>query len=436
MSPNPYRRVHALGRRRSRRWPVGALALLAAAAATPLARPVLLGFLDTGRIADGTEAIAFRLGALVASAMALHTYADLVRGPDRPVLDPHPVDARLLVTAIALRCARERAYLPAMAAVLLSPIALAGHTSAWLGGSAVVLCAWLSMLGVGFATHLAGVQAGLSPEVARLLDAIRGDTPRTQAALLYAPGVALLAVGVATGLSSSGVGAALAGLETGWAWLAIPLVLGLAGWTATRPLAEGTYVRATALLTEIDGMYAGVQGADTDDGVYLEGFARGRPELLRALRQGWRRLRLWPVGAWVLGLLGLLSAWARTEEAPTRALALTAAAVLLISAVPTQLADGDPPWLDRALALDRWRVARARGAAAWLYCQPAIVLPAAGIAVRHEGALRFVLQTEALAALGAALASALALRWRGRGLWLFGPGGVLLWALAVGRAFA
>ena len=106
---NAYREVHALQREREGRRGRGLLPVIAAAIAVPFARPVLLSFLDIGRIGPGTEAIALRLGLVVAGAMALHTYADLVRGPDRAVLDPHPVQPRALLAAIALRTARERA---------------------------------------------------------------------------------------------------------------------------------------------------------------------------------------------------------------------------------------------------------------------------------------------------------------------------------------
>ncbi|MEC8424945.1 MAG: hypothetical protein VX000_14270, partial [Myxococcota bacterium] len=109
---NAYREVHALQREREGGRGKALLPVLAAVVAVPFAQPVLLGFLGSGRIGPGTEAIALRLGLLVAAAMAMHTYGDLVRGPDRAVLDPHPVQPRALLSAIALRTARERAYLP------------------------------------------------------------------------------------------------------------------------------------------------------------------------------------------------------------------------------------------------------------------------------------------------------------------------------------
>lgn len=433
---NPYREVHALQRQREGGRGRALLPVLAAVVAVPFAKPVLLGFLEGGRVAGGVEAIALRLGLVVAGAMAMHTYADLVRGPDRPVLDPHPVQPRLLLRAIALRTARERAYLPLCCAVLLAPVAMAGHPLAWAGGSAVALGAWLASLGAGFAVHLGGVWAARSEGLAKVLDAVRGANPRMQAALIYAPGVAVAAVGLAVAFAASGVGAALGGWAPGWAFLGLPPLLGLAGWVVAGPLAERTYVRATALLTEIDGMYAGKEDPEESRSVYLEWVARGRPELLRALRQGWRRLRTWPMGAWGLGGLGALAGWSKAADAPATAAAVVLAAVLLLGVLPTRLADGDPPWLDRWLGVPAARVGAARAAVAFLYAQGAVIPAAAALAVRHgrEALLPLVL-AEALGLLGAVAGAGLAARWRGRAAWLYGPGALVVWAVVAGQAW-
>ncbi len=256
---NPYRSVHARQRQRAGGRLSWVLPLLAAALATPLAAPVLLGFLDAGVIPVGLQGISLRLGALVAAAMALHTYTDLVRGPDRPVLDPHPVQPRLLLSAIAARTARERLYLPVMGSILLLPVGLAGHWLAWALGSAVVAGAWVAALGVGFAVHLGGVWAAMSPELAGLMNLVRGNNPRMQAALIYAPGVALAVVGVAVGMAASGAGGVLMGWTPGYALLAVPPAVGVMGWLVARPLADAWYVRATALLSEIDAQWAGLE---------------------------------------------------------------------------------------------------------------------------------------------------------------------------------
>ena len=90
---------------------------------------------------------------------------------------PPPPPSRLQrLGAIAPGTAGQRVYLPLVCSILLLPVGLAGHWIAWLGGSLVVLGCWISMLGVGFAVHLASVWAGLSPSFAQVLDAIRGGS--------------------------------------------------------------------------------------------------------------------------------------------------------------------------------------------------------------------------------------------------------------------
>lgn len=432
---NAYREVHALQREREGGRGRALLPVLAAVVAVPFAQPVLLGFLESGRIGPGTEAIALRLGLLVAAAMAMHTYADLVRGPDRAVLDPHPVQPRALLSAIALRTARERAYLPLGCAVLLAPIAVKGHLMAWAGGSAVAAGAWVASLGAGFAVHLGGVRAARSEGLAALLDLLRGTNPRMQAALIYAPGVAVAAVGTAVAFAASGLGAALGGWSPGWWFLGLPPLLGGVGWLAARPLAERSYVRATALLTEIDGMYAGREDPEESRRVYLEWSARRSPELRRVLRQGWRRLRLWPMGAWGLGLLGGLAGWSKASDAPDTAVAVALAAVLLLGSLPAHLAEGDPPWLDCWLGVSPARVGAARAVAAWLYSLGAIVPTAAALALRHGAeALWRLAAVVVIGAVAAVVGASLASRWRRRAVWSYGPAALVVWWIVVGRA--
>ncbi|MFT4979353.1 MAG: hypothetical protein ACI8S6_005263 [Myxococcota bacterium] len=433
---NPYREVHArLRQRQGGRW-VWLLPLIAAAAATPPARPVLLAFLDVGLVPAGVAAITFRVGALVAAAMALHTYSDLIRGPDRPVLDPHPVIAPKLLTAVALRTARQRAYLPAMGAILLSPIAAAGPEGPWVwaGAVAVVFGAWLCALGVGFAVHLGAVWSALSPRLSLLLEMIRGANPRMQAALIYSPGFALAVVGVAVYLASAGLAGAMQGWMPGLGFLALPPAVGVLGMLAAWRLSERYYVRTTTILSEIDAAWAGLEDAEEAGRVYLDWLATGRPELLRALRQGWRTRRLWALGAWGLGAVAVFAGWSEDPSAPAQVLLVAGGGGLLIAAVPTQLAAGDPPWLDTALNVRSGRVFVARLGVAFLYAQGVLLPPAAALLIRqgawNAGRTLGVLEVAVLC--GAALAALAAQRLRGRGLWLYGPAATLLWALILG----
>ena len=413
-----------------------AVPVVAAAVATPLTQPVLYAFLGPGDISAGVAGLVLRIGALIVAALALHTYADLVRGPDRPVLDPHPVQPRLLLWAIAAGTARARVYLPLGAAVLLLPLVLAGHPRAWFGAVAVIWGAYVAGLGVGFAVHLGAVGVGFSPAVARALDLLRGDNPRMQAALIYAPGVALAVALGAVGLAAEGLRGALSGHPVGWVWMASPIVVGGLSFAAALPLADRYYVRATALLTEVDGLYAhrvAASGAQGPEPVYLEWAARGRPELLRALRQSWRAHRVWAVGGWLLGLSTLLAVWSDAVDVSARVLAVGGGGVLLLGALPLRLAAGDPAWLDRALGLAPRKVAVGRAAAAVLYAQ-GVVLPGLVGVVRHGiasviPALVLVEGTAIAASVGAAALAAVA---GARGPWIYGGAAVVGWAVLAG----
>ena len=403
--------------------------------ATPLVRDSLLAFLDGGNLAAGVDGIASRLGWLVAGAMALHTYSDLVRSPERAVLDPHPVKAAALLSAVAEGTARARLYLPIGCALLLLPIAVDGHVVAWLGAVGVVFGAWLCSLGVGFTVHLAAVWAAYSPGLARVLDAIRGDNPRLQAALIYAPGAVLGVVGLAVALASAGLQLALGGWTPGWVLLALPPLLGAVGWAMAAPLGRAWYVRATALLAEIDGLYAVADGetaAEEARHVYLDWLARGRPEMLRTLRAGWRAHRGWAMGAWGLGLVGLSAAWNADPVALDRTLVVSGAAVALMGALPGRLSSGDPAWLDQALGVEPFAVFRARAAATFLYAQGAILPPSLALVVRHGlAALPVFLALQLVAAAAGGAGALTAWRWRARAPYVYGSVALVGWAVLV-----
>ncbi len=405
--------------------------VVAAIAAAPLARPVLLGLLDKGVVASAMQGVSLRLGVLVAALMALHTYTDLVRSPDRKVLDAHPVDARVLLRAIAWRTAIQRSYLPVVAAILLLPAWPTAGWQAWFGATAVVTGAWLGALGVGFATHLGAVHVGLSDRYAAILDTLRGDNPRMQAALIYAPGAVLAVMGIVIDFAANGLARALVGQPVGWLFVGLPPLVGWVGWTAAGPLAERYYVRATALLSEVDGMVASARTgkAEEDTSVYLEWLARGRRELIRQLRQGWRAHRTWATGAWGLGMLGFLAAWSRDPDVAGRLLSVVGGCVALFAFVPTRLALGDPLWLDEALGVSRMQVARARASVAFLYAQGAVIPPLLAGSIRHGSVvLAPILAAEAMGVLLIGIATFLAHTQRDRAAWWVGPLALLAWA--------
>jgi len=407
--------------------------VLAAVIALPWVTPSLLGFLpDAGESvevklwAPALSNLVSRLANLLAAMVILHSYTDLVRGPDREVLDVHPVRATALVRAIALGTARSRIYLPAIGSVLLSPVAMAGHWAAYLGSVGLLFAAWIAGIGVGFMVHLGGVWAAFSPRFAALLDALRGDNPRMQAALIYAPGVALLIVGLGVEFAAIGLELALTGWSTGWLWVAIPAGVGAAAFMTVGPLAERFYVRASLLLAEVDGAWGQAQTAELAESVYLENFGRKDPEAVRALRLGWRSLRIYATGGWVVGTLVALSGW----SSPDRLTFWGGLAVVWAASVASLMAARDPLWLDQALGVQRTRVLWARARVAMAYAAGALVPTVVVLGVRHEDGLA-MLGMIILCLVSACLSAGAALVWRTSAPWAYGAMGLVTWSAFV-----
>lgn len=411
-----------------------ALPLLAVAAAGPLVKPIFLPFLHDSRyLAEGVAGVGLRLGMVLCGAMSVFTYAALVRGEDRPILDPHPADPPALLRYLLLRTAIERAGLPIGAALILAPMALSGEVAGWLCASAVALGGWTVGLLGGFPVHLGSVWAAESPALSSVLELIRGHNPRMQAALIYAPGLALAVGGGAIYAASLGAQAAMSGQP--WAALAllIPLAVGLGLWGLVGRLSRYHY-RATVILAEVDGAYAAQEDPEEARRVYLEWATRYTPPslralLLRELRHGWRGLRTYISGAWGLGLLAALPVWAEQGAGGPRAVLLAGATMLVVGAVAPRLAADDPAWLESALPIAPRRVVLARLLAVFGWLQGAILPVVLALAIRAgwSDALPAwgTLEGFALgcAALGAGLSPL-----RGRGLPLYLLLGLLAWA--------
>ena len=430
---NPYIQVHRRIARHTgfswRPW----VPVLAALVVLPWVTPSLLGFLpgpgeqvEVKLWAPALSNLVSRIANLIAAMVILHSYTDLVRGPDRDVLDVHPVRATALVRAIALGTARARLYLPAMAAVLLAPVALAGYTQAYLGAIGVVVAAWLGGLGVGFMVHLGGVWAAFSPRFAALLDALRGDNPRMQAALIYAPGVALLLVGLSVEFAAIGMELALTGWSTGWLWLGIPAGLGAIAFATVGPLAERFYVRASLLLAEVDGAWGQAQTAELAETVYLEKLGRKDAESLRALRLGWRSLRIYATGGWVVGTLVALAGW----SSPDRLTFWGGLAVVWAASVASLMAAHDPHWLNQALGVQSARVLWARARVAAAYAAGALIPVVVVLGIRHTNGLA-VAGMLILCLVSAALSSVAARIWQTSAPWAYGAMGLVMWSAFV-----
>jgi len=103
--------------------------------------------------------------------------------------------------------------------------------------------------------------------------------------------------------------------------------------------------------------------------------------------------------------------------------------VALIAAVPCRLAQGDPAWLDDALGVKALRQLAVRALVGALYAQGVIIPALLALLVRQGSAvLRPFLWLELLAVVASALAALAAHRLRGRGVWLYAPVAVLVWA--------
>ena len=368
-----------------------------------------------------------RLANLIAAMVILHSYTDLVRGSDRDVLDVHPVRATALVRAIALRTTRTRIYLPVMGGVVLTPVAMGGHMMAYWGAVGVLFAAWLGGLGVGFMVHLGGVWAAFSPRFAALLDAVRGDNPRMQAALIYAPGVALLLVGLGVEFAAIGLELALTGWSVGWAWVAIPAPVGAAAFATVGPLAERFYVRASLLLAEVDGAWGQAQtNRGAAESVYLERLGQRDAEAVRALRLGWRSLRIHATGGWVAGVLIALAGW----STPRPSGLLGGLAVVWAASVASLMAAHGPRWLDQALGIRAGQVMWARVRVATAYAAGALLPVVAVLGLRHGDAVA-ILGMVILCGVSACLSSVAARVWRTNAPWAYGPMGLVVWSAFV-----
>ena len=419
MPSNPYTRVHRLQRRHRWRtqpweasWPWLAPILLGALAA-PLARPILFWFehRPPELFAPGLAGLSLRLGLALCGAGILVVHEQVVRGPERRILDPHPVEPGALVVAMGIRLLRTTSGLAIGGCLLLLPLALLGRLDALAMTALILLGGWLSGLALGFLAQLGAVWAAQAPAAQGLLNLIRGSSPPMQAALIWAPGLAIAASGGALVGASRGLQAAMEGSALGAVALTTPLLLALLAWLLVPSLARRTWYQATTVVAEVDAAWAQVEDPEAARRVYLEWAVRWapgalRPHLLRGLRQGWRARRTWITGAWGLGLLGAMAGWTATAEASPRALLVAGSSVTVLAALAIRMETGDPSWLRPALGLRPAHLVASRFLVVLAYLQGAILLPVAAVWLRRGSeALTLLGLVEGLAVVCASLAS-------------------------------
>ncbi len=416
--------------------PLGTAAILA-----PLVRRVFLGFLDgpPQAWAEGVAQIVLRAQIVVVAWIALDVYGAVVRGRDRDVLSLLPVDAARVVRASLLSTAVARWWLVPGAAIVLVPLATAGHPAAWVGALVALFAAFVAALLVSAPVFLLAVFVAEDPRFAVLLDLVRGHNPRAQAAFLYAPGLVLLGVGALLVPSAGAVQFASTSPVAALSLL-LPVIPGLAALPFLPDVARRAWHRASLVVTEIDARYAALADPEEARRVYLDWIVRFLPAdlgrwMLADLRHGWRARRTLVTGAWLLGILAFAAGWTSDPSGPSRVMVVVVLASFLVAANGVLLARDEPHflqvWLPRgpAGAVARWAVLLA-----WV--APIPFLGALSCALRASPAAAVAVLAVGLAA--GALAVGLAFvcgKWRDQGIVIYAPSAAIC-ALALAGAVA
>jgi len=403
------------------------LQLLALLLLVPLVRALFLDVLERPAELwpEVLAQVALRFAFVVVGWLSLDTYSALIRGEDREVLAILPVDPGHVVVAALLRVARRRWVLVPAAALLLFPIALSGSPTLWAFSVIFVAGAWVLGLTVSAAVHLGAVQLAEDPRAEGILDLVRGNNPRAQAAFLYAPGLALL-LGGALLAQASNAFLALS-LGTALAWLSLPFLAALAIVPTLPRLGRASWFRATAVLAEIDARYAALADPDEGKRVYMDWAIRGLPAEVRRyalddLRHGWRARRTGITGAWLVGLAGIAAAWTADPSGPSRAWVVAVAGTWLCGSIGVLLAADEPAFLRVWLPRRHGAALLGRSVALVLWLQPCVALPAIAVLFRHGFAPAAAVGLGGQLAVLTATAVALACgRLAERGVAVYGP---------------
>jgi len=411
--------------------------LVAIATVVPLFEQVFLSFLalPIAQWGEGVGAVTLRAGVAVLAMLSLDVYTAVVRGPDRAVLTMLPIDAVEVVRYSVIRVAVERWWLLPAVAALLGPIAWAGAVDLWLLAILSVFGSWMMGLCVSAAVHLLAIEVAESPSWEGVLDRIRGQNPRPQAAFLYAPGVVLLGCGMLVGQASFAVPKVATGDLLSVVWLVLPLGISALAWSRLPRLAPGSWFKGSAVLAEIDARYAAL--ADREEGlrVYLDWVVRFLPAdmarfVLKDMRHGWRARRGLISGAWFFGLASFAAGWTEGPLGVERAALVTIGGVWMCAAVGVLLEQDEPAFLRAWLppgGVPRWT---ARALVLILWVQPCVWLGALSVGLRQGGEAGLVVFGFGVGCAGLAIPTAiLCSRLGQRGLTVYAPTAVILAAL-------
>ena len=367
---NPYRTIAKKeNQRRPRSWSSLILFVVSVFLA-PFAAPALLHFLPQPNPIPGMEGLAFRLSALVGAAVAMWSYQQIIRTPERAILGTHPIQPILWFYALFYKTIRSTWTWPCTISALAWPLASAGYVKEYILMCGIVVIGWVSMLCVSYSVHLGSVWVARSPQWGPMLDMIRGNNPREQAAFIYAPGFALFFCGMVMMLCSFSMDGVLQGYLPAIVLLLAPLGVAVASFFVARKLSMTQLVPASAVLAEVDARWAMLEEGQDEEGVYLEWLAGERRELVRTLRQGWRSVRVWPMGIWALGLFAFVSGWTGALE---NALLFSSVGSIGGCTIAVVLAQKNPIWLDQQLGVQGSELLWARFWVCFLYAQGAII---------------------------------------------------------------
>ncbi len=414
----PYTRLYATLRSRSAGTTRSTLALTlgVAAALVPLVRPVFMGFLDEPEIptVDGLREVWIRASAVALVSMGLAVHGTVLRGGARAVLQLHPVDPVAVVQEEVGAALRSQLPILLGLCILLTPIGLSVGWSAWAVGVALVLGAALASLTTSTVAFLGAVEAAESPRWAPVLDQLRGNNPRPQAALMYA----LVPVAIVAGWTSMQAAQAAAELwrgpggpvfAPGALAAALPWVVAAAAWPMVPRVASRNWFRASLVLADIRARYESVIDPLEARRVAWDWTLGRLPapvarEALGVLRYGWRVRRSVLSVGWLLAFAALAMAWREDLTAPLRAGLIAGAAGWVMGLVALQSTQSEPAFL--VVWLDRADTSRALGAAWAVLCwsSSAVLVGAAASLLRHGVAS--AASTAALGFAGVALAAA------------------------------
>lgn len=413
-----------------------AMPILAVAVAAPFVSPVFLGASEQGYNATVVSGLSMRLGWLACAAMSLHTYTALLRDKERKVLDPHPAQPTNLLTYLLIRTAYENLSLLLAGLVFMWPIATESMES-WLICSIVVTGGWTAGLFLGFPIHLGSVWAAESPRLSGLMEMLRGSNPRMHAALIYAPGLVLAVGGVSVWAASSAALSLIGGPGLHPAFILVPFAVSGLAVSIMPALAKKSHFRATLVLAEIDGWYAQLEQPDEERLVYMEWLAVRLPYSLkeislRELRHGWRSLRSWINGGWLIGFVCAAAGWSDSPDAWIVAGTLAGGGMVVVGGIAIKLASNNPSWLESSLPLNLRVQSLVRFVVVWLWLQGVILLPVLAVWVRQDlvAAIHLAVWTE-LFALAIALVGVYSSRLLSRGWGLYVPVSLAIWAMSV-----